>query len=139
MRILKICGQLAGNLRTVGGQFRAPNFVSRGSERGVGEKIRGPREINFGQNPHFRPTFFGARYQKKAVGSNANLLQSGAREILMVTKERPGGVVEEKNEGLVKGPATASRKSPLSRRSTGVNEKRKKKKETKADVMRTVM
>ena len=58
----------------------------------------------------------------------------------MVTKERPGGgIVEEKNEGLVKGPATASRKSPPRRRSTGVNEKRKKKKETMADVMRMVM
>ena len=91
MRILKICGHFADNLRTVSGQFRAPNFVSRGSERGVGEKFRGPREINFGQNPHFRLTFFGARYQKKAVGSNANLLQSGEREIIMVTKERPGG------------------------------------------------
>ena len=57
--------------------------------------------MNLGQNQHCRPTFFGARYQQKAVGSNANLLQSGAREIIMVTKERPGGVVEEKNGGLV--------------------------------------
>ena len=57
--------------------------------------------MKLGQNQHCRPTFFGARYQQKAVGSNANLLQSGAREIIMVTKERPGGVVEEKNEGLV--------------------------------------
>ena len=91
MRILKNCGQLADNLRTVSGQFRAPNFVSRGSERGVGGKFRGLQEMNLGQNQHCRPTFFGARYQQKAVGSNANLLQSGAREIIMVTKERPGG------------------------------------------------
>ena len=70
MRILEICGQFADSLRTVCGQFRAPSFVSRGSKRGVGEKIRGPREINLGQNQHFRPTFFGARYQKKALGEH---------------------------------------------------------------------
>ena len=78
---------VAGNLRTVCGQFRAPNFVSRGSERGVGEKFRGLQEMKLGQNQHCRPTFFGVRYQQKAVGSDANLLQSGAREIIMVTKE----------------------------------------------------
>ena len=44
----------------------------------------------------------------------------------MVTKERPGGVVGKKKEGLVKGPATALWKSLLSRRSTGDSKKRKK-------------
>ena len=57
----------------------------------------------------------------------------------MVTKERPGGVVGKKKEGLVKGPATALWKSLLSRRSTGDSKKRKKEKKTMADVMRTVL
>ena len=57
----------------------------------------------------------------------------------MVTKERPGGVVGEKKEGLGKGPATALWKSPLSRRSTGDNKKGKKEKKTMADVMGTVL
>ena len=124
-RILRtLCAHFAHTLRTVSGsEFR---FLGV-RKRGRGKNPRPPRN-EFGPKSTLSANFFGARYQQKAVGSNANLRPSGAREIIMVTKERPGGVVGEKQEGLVKGPATALRKSPLSRRSTGDNKKRKKEK-----------
>ena len=132
---MEISAHFAHTLRAVSG----PEIRFLGvRKRGRGKNPRPPRN-EFGPKSTLPANFFGARYQQKAVGSNANLRQSGAREIILVTKERPGGVVGEKKEGLVKGPATASRKSPLSRRSTGDNKKRKKKRKTMADVMRTVM
>ena len=119
-----LCAHFAHTLRTVSGsEFR---FLGV-RKRGRGKNPRPPRN-EFGPKSTLSANFFGARYQQKAVGSNANLRPSGAREIIMVTKERPGGVVGEKQEGLVKGPATALRKSLLSRRSTGDNKKRKKEK-----------
>ena len=121
-RILKISEQFANTLRTLSGpDFRFPEV----RKRGRGKNPRPPRN-EFGPKSTLPANFSGARYQQKAVGSNANLRPSGAREIIMVTKERPGGVVGEKKEGLGKGPATALWKSPLSQRSTGDNKKRKK-------------
>ena len=92
-----VCAHFAHSLRTVSG----PEFPFLGvRKRGRGKNPRPPRN-EFGPKSTLPANFFGARYQQKAVGSNANLRPSGAREIIMVTKERPGGVVGERKEGLV--------------------------------------
>ena len=92
-----LCAHFAHTLRTLSG----PEIRFLGvRKRGRGKNPRPPRN-EFGSKSTLPANFFGARRQQKAVGSNANLRQSGAREIIMVTKERPGGVVGEKKEGLV--------------------------------------
>ena len=87
-RILRtVCAHFAHSLRPVSG----PEFPFLGvRKRGRGKNPRPPRN-EFGPKSTLPANFFGARYRQKAVGSNANLRPSAAREIIMVTKERLGG------------------------------------------------
>ena len=98
-----VCAHFAHSLRAVSG----PEFPFLGVRtRGRGKNPRPPRN-EFGSKSTLPANFFGARYQQKAVGSNANLRPSGAREIIMVTKERPGGGRRREKRRTGEGPCNS--------------------------------
>ena len=98
-----VCAHFAHSLRTVSG----PEFPFLGvRKRGRGKNPRPPRN-EFGPKSTLPANFFGARYRQKAVGSNANLRPSAAREIIMVTKERLGGGRRREKRRTGEGPCNS--------------------------------